>query len=117
MKDVRKDWKTLITLLVAVTFCVTWSSSPVQALEYDPTQPQPWAGETESPRGDEGGWNDTDGRGGGGLDRIVDSFEFYFSKYFVFYFVPKAIEQDKQVEHHGSTVNRDTDRSRTTPSN
>jgi hypothetical protein len=117
MVYVSKNWKTLITLFVAVVLYVAWSTSPVVALAYDPTLPKAWVSESEAQLGDEGGWNDTDGTRGSGLDGIVDSLEFYISKYLVFYLVPKAIEQNQPIGHHGSTVNQDTDRSRTTPSN
>jgi hypothetical protein len=120
MTYVSKNWKTLITLLVAVVLYVAWSTSPVVALSYDPMLPKPWVSVSEIPLGDEGGWNDTDGTGetgGTGLDRTLSSVGFYLSKYFILYFVPKAVEQNKPVDYDGSNEYHNTNPSRGTSSN
>jgi hypothetical protein len=116
MENKGKNWKTTVTLLIAVVFCVTWFAAPARALSYDPQLPKLLESEADMPFGDEGGWNDTDGTTGTGFDGIANDFDLYFSKYFIFYFVPGVSEQDVPVEQdYDSTTDRHADRSRTTP--
>ncbi len=128
MTNKKNNWKVWIVTPLAVVLCTVWLSSPVLGLSYDPTEIRPWAGETDTPSGEESGWNDTDGMGdeGGwnGTDNIgrrglvgtLGDFDFYVSKYFFIYFVPKNINQDKHTDHNDPNGNRDTGRSgRTSP--
>jgi hypothetical protein len=93
MMYVSKNWKTLITLLVAVVLYVAWSASRAVALSYDPMLPKPWVSESEVPLGDEGGWNDPTSIGGNSASWISGDFIVYSPmKYFILYFMPKKVE-------------------------
>jgi hypothetical protein len=93
MTYVSKNWKTLITLLVAVVLYVAWSTSPALASAYDPMTPRPWVSESEAPRGDEGGWNDPTSIGGNSGNWISGDLIVYSPmRYFILYFIPKKVE-------------------------
>ena len=112
----KVNGKRLITFLCAVTFCVTWLSSPGLALERDRTEPRPWMSGTESSLGDEGGWNDPTSIGGKGSAGVLINFQMYIPKYFIIYFIPKKVEYRDTLERNDLPDDTGSNRSRGTSS-
>lgn len=117
MMYVSKNWKTLITLLAAVVLYVAWSTSPVVALAYDPMTPRPWVCESESPQGEEGGWNDPTSIGGTSSNWTIGDLLWYSPmKYSILYFIPKKVEFRDTQGKDDVTVESRIDRGRGTSS-
>lgn len=109
-KDV--NGKRLIAFPIAVIFCVAWLSSSGRALEYDPAEPRPWVTLTETPHGDEGGWNDPTSIGRKGSIGTFGNFQMYIPKYFIIYFIPKDTEHRRTLERNDLPSDTRIDRSR-----
>ncbi len=92
--------KRLIALVIAVVFSVTMFCSPVSAIYPDPSNPGPWVVGSETPNGDESGWQDPESPGGeaGIIAEVVSYLKMCTSKYFVVYFVTKKTGSQVEID-------------------
>ena len=90
-RGARMKLNAVITCAAAIFFLLL--SSNICALESDPNWLPSWIAQTETTRGDDGGWVDIDFSGIEQGKSIIGDLRFYLSQQVLIYFLPEKIDK------------------------